>query len=97
MTTLKAPLVEESDEEEESLSPRDIRKAPNKITNKTRGRRDDVTMETRPATRESCDVAVETREMAKVTLECGSQVGGYDADVQTHISADFWDDLDKVC
>ena len=44
------------------------------------------------------DVAEEESapKMAKVTLECGSQVGGYDADSQTHISNDFWEDLDKV-
>ena len=38
----------------------------------------------------------EMTQMAKVTLECGLQVGGYDADAQTHISNDFWDDLEKV-
>ena len=46
---------------------------------------------------QSRDVAVETQqEMAKVTLECGLQVGGYDVDAQTHISTDFWDDLDRM-
>lgn len=51
-----------------------------------------------PKTRKTqyADVGVETQAMAKVTLECGLQVGGYDVDAQTHISNDFWDDLDKV-
>ena len=56
---------------------------------------DDVTPPARNITQ--CDVAVETQqEMAKVTLECGLQVGGYDVDAQTHISNDFWEDLDKM-
>ncbi|KAL5264641.1 hypothetical protein ACHWQZ_G005654 [Mnemiopsis leidyi] len=55
----------------------------------------DVTPPARHITQ--CDVAVETQqEMAKVTLECGLQVGGYDVDAQTHISNDFWEDLDKM-
>ena len=42
------------------------------------------------------DASVETQNIIKVTLECGLQIGGENADTQTHISNEFWDELDKV-
>ena len=88
---INTPRISEGDEMEEDDMPgmNDLNKG--EPTRDLKATRDENTREN------MCDVGVETqREMAKVTLECGLQVGGYDVDAQTYIGSDFWDDLDKV-